>query len=53
MAERGWGGLVTALRQILDGARAADALLEPLDYEDAVIVQAVLDTLPEGRDKHA
>ena len=42
MVERGWIRLVEVLRHILDGERDKDALSEPLDREDSVIVGAVL-----------
>jgi tetratricopeptide (TPR) repeat protein len=40
--EGGRTRLVASLRRILDSERGEDALCEPLDGEDAVIVQAVL-----------
>jgi tetratricopeptide (TPR) repeat protein len=40
--EHGWTKLVEALRHILDGERDEDALCEPLDRENSVIVGAVL-----------
>ena len=40
--DRGWTALVEVLHRILDGERDEDALCEPLDREDSVIVQSVL-----------
>ena len=40
--EQGWTKLVVAIRLILDGERDEDALCDPLDSEDSVIVAAVL-----------
>ena len=37
-----WANLVTAIRAILDGERDQEVLLEPLDYDDAAIVSAIL-----------
>ena len=45
MILHGWGNLVAAIRRILDGGRDADALCEPLDREDALIVQTILEGL--------
>jgi hypothetical protein len=42
MVERGWTKLVEALRRILGGERDEEALCEPLDGEDSLIVGAVL-----------
>jgi tetratricopeptide (TPR) repeat protein len=42
MFERGWTRLVEALCHVLDGERDEDALCEPLDREDSMIVQSVL-----------
>ncbi|MBV5347882.1 tetratricopeptide repeat protein [bacterium] len=43
--ERGLANRVAAIRRILDGERDADALCEPLDREDALIVQTILEGL--------
>jgi tetratricopeptide (TPR) repeat protein len=40
--DRGWTASVEVLHRILDGERDEDALWEPLDPEDSVIVQSVL-----------
>jgi tetratricopeptide (TPR) repeat protein len=49
MAQHGWMKLVGALRCILDGERDGDALCEPLDREDSVIVGAVLHGIADPR----
>ncbi len=43
--EHGRANLVAAIRRILDGERDADALCEPLGYEDGLIVQTILEGL--------
>ena len=47
LAQRGRTDLVAALRQVLDGARDADALCEPLDFEDSLIVATTLRALAD------
>jgi tetratricopeptide (TPR) repeat protein len=42
----GWKNLAQAIRQILAGERDAEVLCEPLDYQDAPIVLAILNLLP-------
>ncbi len=42
IAEHGWGNLVTAIRRILDGERDEEVLCEPLNSEEATIVNAIL-----------
>ncbi len=43
MAEDGWANLVAAIRSILNGERNEAALCEPLNYEEAAIIRAVLE----------
>ena len=45
LIERGRGNLIAAIRRILDGGRDADALCEPLGYEDGLIAQTILEGL--------
>jgi tetratricopeptide (TPR) repeat protein len=45
MAEDGWTNLVTALRALLAGTRNEEALCDPLDHADALIVTAILHCL--------
>jgi hypothetical protein len=52
-AERGWGNLVGALRALLDGQREEDALCDPLDREDALIVMTVLRCLADPEAERA
>lgn len=40
--QRGWTNLVAALRSLLAGERNADVLCQGLDYEDSMIVEAIL-----------
>ena len=50
LAERerhGWTDLVAAIRRILAGERDADALCDPLDLEDSMIVETILQTIEE------
>jgi tetratricopeptide (TPR) repeat protein len=42
MEQHGWSNLVASVRRILDGERSADALLDGLDEEDALIVGTIL-----------
>ena len=42
MAQRGWTNLIAAIRQILDGERDETTLLDPLDLEDSMIIQTIL-----------
>jgi tetratricopeptide (TPR) repeat protein len=39
---QGWDNLIAAIQRILNGERDEEALLEPLDDEDAMIVSAIL-----------
>ena len=47
LAQRGGSDLVAALRQVLDGARDTDALCEPLNFEDSLIVATTLRALAD------
>ncbi len=42
LIEHGWGNMVAAIRRVLDGERDPEALCEPLNYRDALIVQTIL-----------
>jgi hypothetical protein len=42
MIQRGWDKLVPALRHVLEGERDEETLCDGLDWEDALIVGAVL-----------
>ena len=42
----GWKNLAQAIRQILAGERDAEVLCEPLDFNEAPIVVAILNLLP-------
>lgn len=43
LVQKGWGDLVTAIRQILQGERDRDILCQDLHYFQAMIVYAILD----------
>ncbi|MCC7360822.1 MAG: tetratricopeptide repeat protein, partial [Anaerolineales bacterium] len=43
----GWTALVNAVRQLLAGERDADTLCDPLDLEDAMIVETILAALAD------
>ena len=43
----GWTDLVAAIRSILAGERNADVLCESLDFEDSMIVEAILQGLDD------
>jgi len=45
-APEGWKNLAQAIRQILAGERDAEVLCEPLDFNEAPIVVAILNLLP-------
>jgi len=47
LEEHGWGGLVTALRAILSGERDPETLCDPLDPEDSMIVETILQAIEE------
>lgn len=42
LEQRGWVSIVAAIRRILSGERDADALCEDLDFDDSMIVEAIL-----------
>ncbi len=44
---KSWINLVPAIRAILDGERNEEVLCEPLDYQDAAIVSAILRVIEE------
>ncbi len=44
-SENGWEQLVIAIRRILAGERAIEALWEDLDADDSMIIQAIIDRL--------
>ncbi|RWX43715.1 hypothetical protein H206_02569, partial [Candidatus Electrothrix aarhusensis] len=46
LTEQGWDDLVAAIQRILSGERDEAALSEPLDYEDAAVIHAILEALP-------
>ena len=46
--KNGWGNLVAAIHQILDGERDQDVLCEPLDMEDSMIIYAILQGIGES-----
>ncbi|MCI5163889.1 MAG: tetratricopeptide repeat protein, partial [Candidatus Electrothrix sp. AX5] len=43
LTEQGWDDLVAAIESILSGERDEAALCEPLDYEDAAVIRAILE----------
>ncbi len=43
LTEQGWDDLVDAIQYILDGERDEGHLSEPLDYEDAAVIRAILE----------
>lgn len=47
LEQSGWTNLVAAIRRILAGERDSDALCEPLDAEDSMIVEAILSGLTD------
>ena len=42
-----WANLVTAIRAILKGERDEEVLCEPLDYDDAAIISAILEGIAD------
>lgn len=42
-SEKGWGNLIGAIRRVLDGERDEEALSEPLNREEALIVRTILE----------
>ncbi len=47
MEQHGWTHLVAAIRRILSGERDADSLCAPLDLEDAMIIETILQALAD------
>lgn len=47
MEKHGWTNLVAAIRKLLAGERNADALCGPLDFEDAMIVETIVQALAD------
>jgi tetratricopeptide (TPR) repeat protein len=47
MAGRGWGKLVNVISRVLDGERNEGLLCEPLDGEDAMIIQTILTAITD------
>ena len=47
MEQHGWTNLVAAIRRLLAGERDADALCGPLDSEDSMIVETILQALAD------
>jgi len=45
--QRGWSRLVAAIRHILDGERDTEALCEPLDVEDSMVIETILHALTD------
>jgi hypothetical protein len=42
LVKNGWHNLVAAIHRILDGERDEEVLCEPLNYEEAPIIYAIL-----------
>jgi tetratricopeptide (TPR) repeat protein len=43
MEQKGWTDLVPVIRRIMDGERDVEALCEPLNFRDSMIVEAILE----------